>query len=99
MRLWRSLALVTVLGLAACSNEDAKLTEKAKEDPAQTAALDQAVAAYEGRDFDKAITLLRPLAEAGNAAAQNNLGRIYADGSGVVESDQEALRLFQLAAQ
>ena len=50
-------------------------------------------------DFNAAIGVLRPLAEAGNTAAQNNLGWLYFSGKGVPENDAEATKLFQQAAE
>ena len=47
------------------------------------AALERGVAAYKGGDFQTALTVLRPLADAGNPAAQNDVGRMYYDGKGV----------------
>ena len=38
-------------------------------------------------------------AEQGNAAAQGNLGRMYANGEGVPEDDAEAVRWYRLAAE
>ncbi len=38
-------------------------------------------------------------AEAGDAVAQFNLGMMYADGTGVTQSEQEAVKWYQLAAE
>jgi hypothetical protein len=90
------LTLGLALGLASCSNEEAELAEKAKQ---EQSSLDQALAAYNSGDFGTALNRLRPLAEAGNTVAQNNLGRMYYDGTGVAENDAEAVKWFQLAAE
>jgi TPR repeat protein len=44
------------------------------------------------------IDALRVRAEAGDAAAQYNLGVMYADGLGVPQDDAEAVRWFRLVA-
>ena len=85
--------------LAACGNEEAELAEKANQKQAlEQASLDQALAAYNAGDFRR-LAVLRPLADAGNIAAQNNVGRMYYDGKGVPENDAEAVKWFQLAAE
>lgn len=55
-------------------------------------------AAYERGDYDLALRLLEPLAEQGNAAAQNVLGTMYANGRGVRKDYEEAVKLYRLAA-
>jgi TPR repeat protein len=54
--------------------------------------------AYDKGDYDTAVSILRPLAERGNAEAQANLGVMYRDGQGVPQDYKEAVRLFRLAA-
>ena len=51
---------------------------------------------YEG-DFLRALSIWRPLAEQGNARAQNNLGIVYRNGEGVVQ-DFAASRYWLLQA-
>ncbi len=51
---------------------------------------------YEG-DFLQALSIWRPLAEQGNARAQNNLGILYRNGEGVVQ-DLDAARRWLLQA-
>jgi TPR repeat protein len=41
----------------------------------------------------------KKLAEQGDARAQANLGRMYANGEGVAENDQEAVKWYRLAAE
>ena len=48
---------------------------------------------------DLDVADLQGLAEQGNAAAQFNLGVMYADGAGVTEDDEEAVRWFRPAAE
>jgi len=47
---------------------------------------------------DDLLSVLKA-AEQGNAGAQNNLAKMYLDGSGVVQNDQEAVKWFRLAAE
>lgn len=64
------------------------------------AGFDAAMAAAEKGDYATALMEFRPLAERGNAAAQNNLGIIYSKGLGGVEkNDVEAVWWFSRAAQ
>jgi uncharacterized protein len=54
--------------------------------------------AYGKGNYETALKLLRPLAEAGDRRAQSTLGLMYFRGRGVPQSDAEALRWFRLAA-
>ncbi|MBI0407747.1 MAG: sel1 repeat family protein, partial [Nitrosospira sp.] len=54
--------------------------------------------AYDKGEFMQAIDMYKPLAEQGNAAAQNNLGVMYDQGEGVIQNYQEALKWFRLSA-
>jgi len=58
---------------------------------------DGLVAAGRG-DFGQALSLWRPLAENGNASAQNNLGYMFQRGEGVSPNSAEAVRWWLLAA-
>ena len=49
----------------------------------EKANFDTAHQAYENGDYDKALKILLPLAEADDAKAQNNLGYMYLNGIGV----------------
>lgn len=55
--------------------------------------------AYNAGDYERALTILRPLAEQGNAEAQFNLGIMYDKGRGVNQDDAEAVKWFRLAAE
>ena len=55
--------------------------------------------AYDRGDFAGALRAWRPLAEAGDASAQANLGVLYWRGEGVEEDHAEAVRWFRLAAE
>ena len=54
----------------------------------------QAGEAYARGDYPTAIRLVQPLAEAGNAAAQYNLGTMYREGKGVAPDDTAAREWF-----
>ena len=56
------------------------------------------VAAYERQDYATALRLWRPLADQGDARAQNNLGVMYSNGQGVPQDYAEAVRWYRKAA-
>jgi len=56
------------------------------------------ITAYDRGDYATAVRLLRPLAEQGDAQAQNALGAMYYNGKGVTEDFKEAVRWYRLAA-
>jgi TPR repeat protein len=62
-------------------------------------AFQQGLAAYNRGDYATALKHWRPLAEQGDAWAQNNLGVMYAKGRGVPQDDKEAIRWFRKAAE
>ncbi len=66
--------------------------------PALGGPLEDGMAAYQAKDYAKAIALWRPLAESGLAAAQYRLGVMYAEGKGVAVNDAEAALWFERAA-
>ena len=59
---------------------------------------EDAKAAHNRGDYATALSLLRPLADQGNAQAQFYLGVMYKAGLGVVQDYKEAVRLYRLAA-
>jgi TPR repeat protein len=59
--------------------------------------LEDGAAAVRG-DYAAALQLWRPLANQGNAAAQYNLGLMYADGHGVAQDDAAAMSWFRKTA-
>jgi tetratricopeptide (TPR) repeat protein len=65
---------------------------------AQEAAIDEGLAAYNRGDHATAYRLFRPIAELGNARAQNNLGALYDQGHGVARNDAEAVLWFRRSA-
>ncbi|MEX2199968.1 MAG: tetratricopeptide repeat protein [Dongiaceae bacterium] len=60
--------------------------------------LADALVAYEQGDYETAIGLLRPLAEAGDGEAQSWLGFMYENGSGVAADPAAAAEWYRLAA-
>jgi len=60
---------------------------------------EDAVSAHERGDFILADRLFRSLAEQGNTRAQFSLGWMYANGEGVPQDDQEALKWYRRAAE
>ena len=55
--------------------------------------------AYERGDYHTALKEWRPLADQGNAAAQNNLGAMYINGKGVRRNYVRAYMWLSLAAK
>ena len=51
-------------------------------------------AAHKGGSYQKAFRLWKPLAEQGDATAQNNLGLMYDYGKGVPEDDAKAKAVY-----
>jgi len=66
--------------------------------PAAADTLADGWAAYQQGDYATALTLFQPLADDGNAAAQNGLGFMYANGQGVPQSYDEAMKWYRKAA-
>jgi TPR repeat protein len=55
------------------------------------AGLDEALAAFNSKDYASAAKEFTPLAEQGNAIAQHNMARLYANGLGVPKDIDKAL--------
>jgi TPR repeat protein len=55
--------------------------------------------AYERRDYPAAARELLPLAQQGDARAQNNSGGMHAEGRGVARDEAEAIRWYRKAAE
>ena len=55
--------------------------------------------AYEAGDYATALKEWQPLAEQGDAVAQNNLGHFYKNGLGVIQDYKEAVKWWSLAAR
>ena len=60
---------------------------------------DEGLSAYNKGDYQTAMKIWKPLAEQGNARAQNNLAVMYDNGEGVPQDDKEAVKWYQLAAE
>jgi hypothetical protein len=61
--------------------------------------LDKAAAAYDAGDYAASLRLIRPLADSGNAIAQNRLGAMYSNGLCVPLDYAEAAKWLRLAAE
>ena len=61
--------------------------------------IDQAVDAYNRKDYMKAYTIFKDRAVKGDAFAQTFIGWMYDNGEGVAENDVEAVRWFSMAAE
>jgi len=66
---------------------------------ALAASVEDGQAAYNMGDYKTALEVWQPLAEQGNARAQNNLGVMYENGKGVPQNIAEAVKWYRLAAQ
>jgi TPR repeat protein len=78
------LAFVTLLALAV---------------PANAGPFEDGLAAYQRGDYATSLRLWRPLAEQGDARAQNNFGLIFDRGQGVPQDYREAMRWYRKAAE
>ena len=67
--------------------------------PAFSADFQKGYAAYQRGDYATALREWEPLAEQGNADAQNNLGLMYDNGQGVPQNDKTAVKWYKLAAE
>ncbi len=69
--------------------------------PGLVAAADvnKGLAAYDVGDYETAFAECMPLAQEGNMTAQFCVGRMYANGFGVMMDDAEALKWYGLAAE
>ena len=61
--------------------------------------LEKAKSAFGAKDYQTAFEIWKSLAEQGNAEAQINLGRMYANGRGVKQNHQEAVKWYLLAGE
>jgi TPR repeat protein len=59
---------------------------------------DDARSAYDRGDYAAALAVWQPLADGGNARAQNSLGTLYRDGRGVAKDESVAVMWFRKAA-
>jgi TPR repeat protein len=61
--------------------------------------LEEATKAYEDKDWETALRLLKPLAEKGEPSAQYYLSLMYGNGRGVPRDDSEAEKWYRKAAE
>lgn len=67
--------------------------------PAARGEVDEAWQAYRAGAYERALRMLRPLAEAGDAEAQYDLGTLYCDGLAVKRNYRQAAEWFSRAAE
>jgi TPR repeat protein len=67
--------------------------------PAVAGPHEDAYAAYTKGDYATALRLLRPLADQGDAGAQNGLGNMYTNGQGVPQDYAQAAFWYRKAAR
>jgi TPR repeat protein len=84
MKMFRHLALATVLGLSA--------VDVSAQD------FEKGVAAANSGDFETALKEWLPLAEQGNSWAQYGVGKMFRRGNGVDQDYVEALKWYRLSA-
>lgn len=85
----KALAFALILAFAAATAARADIASE----------LGDGVAAYTRGDFANALKKFQPLAEAGNATAQNALGAMYANGRGVLRDPAQAANWYRKAAE
>ena len=61
--------------------------------------LEKAKSAFVAGDTQTAYEIWKPLAEKGNARAQNNFGIMYKEGKGVPQDHTEAIKWYRLSAE
>jgi TonB family protein len=66
--------------------------------PLIAADIDDGQAAYDTGDYATALKIWQPIAEQGNARAQNNLGVMFENGKGVAQDTSAAVKWYRLAA-
>ena len=67
--------------------------------PALAGAFEDATAAYQRGDFGAAVTLIRHLADQGDARAQFDLATMYYDGQGMRQDREQAAKWFRKSAE
>lgn len=67
--------------------------------PAIAATYEEGKQAYLGKDYARALAILKPLAENGDSRAQIMLGLMYDYGHGVPETPAESLKWYRMAAE
>ena len=67
--------------------------------PALAGPLEDGLAAYKAREFDRAVQLLKPLADKGDPEAQEKIGRLFERGMGVKKDFTQAEYWYRKAAE
>ena len=67
--------------------------------PSYSADFNKGLTAAQSGDWATALKEWKPLAEEGNAVAQNNLGLMYHNGWGVPQDNKEAVNWYRLAVE
>ena len=67
--------------------------------PALAASAQEGVAALRRQDYARALAILGPLGQSGNAVAETYLGYMYANGYGLPQNYIEAARWLRLASE
>lgn len=83
----------------AASDENRRILREAASHTAWDEPMENARNAYYEGDFLQALSIWRPLAEEGNARAQNNLGIMFRNGEGVVQDFDASRHWLLLAAE
>lgn len=83
----RALVRFTIVALLLCVSA-----------PVSAGPFEDVLAAAQVGDYATVLRLLRPLADQGNATAQNNLGRMYENGQGVPQDYAAAVSWYRKAA-
>jgi TPR repeat protein len=65
----------------------------------QNSNLKEGLAAFEAKDYARAITILKPLAETGNPEAQCLMGNMYHLGLGLTHNLSEAVEWYKKSAE
>ncbi len=94
----RFAALGAVVAALACGTPAAALDVKALQAETPDQAFRQAADLYQAGDKLTAVEVLEFAAGAGHPIAQWKLGRMYADGDGIMEDDLRAFQLFSEVA-
>jgi uncharacterized protein len=66
--------------------------------PARSPPFDDAVAAYRGKDYEKALRLFKEIGNQGDAKAQHNVAQMYVVGLGTERNFTEAMAWYRRAA-
>lgn len=93
------VALCLAAGAAQAQDQSDFKPSDIKQDVPRHEAFDLGVAAFKAHDYTTAIKVWQPLAEAGHAWSQYNMGGMYELGLGVPQSNEKAARWFLAAAK